>query len=223
MQSVLYSPFYCFLVAAENAFMNPMMDPRFHGMWGMPGAIDDAQWQQFYQMMQPFQQQHKQQQQQLLERSKQELLMGKQGAPFPLSAYPLYYGDKRFEQQRKVRKVICCTSAGDLPTGGNLNRAWKQGKSKGCSSRYCEAGLSGGTITFCCLQLVAIVWQAHGPNVVIYDQFFVIFERLKIRIKRTPDRKLLRQRRGLSISRCLNRRTNDLNPRVSYSPRKRVY
>ena len=87
--------------------MNPMMDPRYHGMWGMPGAIDEAQLQQFYQMMQPFQQQqHKQQQQQLLERSKQEFLMGKQGAPFPLSAYPFYFGDKHFEQQRKVGKLI---------------------------------------------------------------------------------------------------------------------
>lgn len=86
--------------------MNPMMDPRYHGMWGMPGAIDEAQLQQFYQMMQPFQQQQKQQQQQqqqqLLERSKQEFLLGKQGAPFPFPTYPFYYGDKRFEQQRKV-------------------------------------------------------------------------------------------------------------------------
>lgn len=89
--------------------MNPMMDPRFHAMWGMPGAVDEAQWQQFYQMMQqPYQQQQQQQQQhkqhqQLLERSKHDVLLGKQGGvPFPLSAYPFFYGDKHLEKQRKV-------------------------------------------------------------------------------------------------------------------------
>lgn len=90
-------------MAAENAYMHPMMDPRFHGMWGVPGAVDEAQWQQFYQMMQ---QQHKQQQQHLLERSKQEFLLGKQGSQFPLSAYPFFYGDKHLDQQRKVINLI---------------------------------------------------------------------------------------------------------------------
>ena len=87
---------FMFQVAAENAFMNPMMDPRFAAMWGMPGALDDPQWQQFHQRMQ--QEQHKQ----LLEQSKQEFLMGKQGAPFPLASYPFFFGDKRVEQKRKV-------------------------------------------------------------------------------------------------------------------------
>lgn len=87
---------FMFQVAAENAFMNPMMDPRFAAMWGMPGTLDDPQWQQFYQRMQ--QEQHKQ----LLEQSKQEFLMGKQGAPFPLASYPFFFGDKRLEQKRKV-------------------------------------------------------------------------------------------------------------------------
>ena len=84
-----------FQVAAENALMNPMMDPRFAAMWGMPGALDDPQWQQFYQMMQ--QQQHKH-----LEQSKQEFLMGKQGAPFPLASYPFFLSDKHLDQKRKV-------------------------------------------------------------------------------------------------------------------------
>lgn len=94
---------YIPMVPTENAFMNPMMDPRFHAIWGMPGALDETQWQQLYQMMQqPFQQHHKQQQQQLLERSKQELLLGKQGGvSFPLPGYPYYHGEKHSEKQRK--------------------------------------------------------------------------------------------------------------------------
>ena len=86
--------------------MNPMMDPRIHAMWGMPGAIDEAQWQQFYQMMQPFQQQQQKQQQQLLEQSKQEFLLGKHSAQFPMASYPFYYGDKHSEQKRKVINKI---------------------------------------------------------------------------------------------------------------------
>lgn len=101
------------LVAAENtAFMNPIMDPRYAGMWGVPGAFDEAQWQQVYQMMQPFQQQHKQQQpqsqqqqQQIHERSKQ-FFLSKQGTPFPFSGYPPYYGDKHFDQQHKVSEKL---------------------------------------------------------------------------------------------------------------------
>ena len=116
--------FYFFSVAAENAaFMNPaIMDPRYAGMWGIPGAWDETQWQQFYQMIQPFQQQqHKQQQQQqqqqqhqqqqqlqqIHERSKQ-FMLGKQGGQFPFSAYPFYYSDKHFDQQQKVINKLHC-------------------------------------------------------------------------------------------------------------------
>ena len=97
------SVYFC-SVAAENAAF--MMDPRFHGMWP---PWDEAQWQQFYQMMPAYQQQQlkqqqqqQQQQQQLHERSKQELLFSKQASQFPFSAYPFYYGDKHFDPQRKV-------------------------------------------------------------------------------------------------------------------------
>lgn len=101
-----------FPVAAENAaFMNPLMDPRYASMWGIPGAWDESQLQQFYQMIQPFQQpgQHKQQQQQqqIHERSKQ-FLLGKQGSQFPFSAYPFLYGEKHFDQQQKVINKCHC-------------------------------------------------------------------------------------------------------------------
>lgn len=105
----------CFSVAAENAaFMNPLMDPRYASMWGIPGAWDETQLQQFYQMIQPFQQQqHKQQQhqqqqqQQIHERSKQ-FVLGKQGNQFPFSAYPFLYGEKHFDQQQKVINKLHC-------------------------------------------------------------------------------------------------------------------
>ncbi|PFX32012.1 BAH and coiled-coil domain-containing protein 1 [Stylophora pistillata] len=91
---VLHPESYVPVVAAENAAF--MMDPRLHGMWP---HLDEAQWQQFWQMMPAYQQQLKQQQ--LHERSKQELLFGKQASQFPFSAYPFYYGDKPFDPQRK--------------------------------------------------------------------------------------------------------------------------
>ena len=105
-----------FPVAENAAFMNPaLMDPRYASMWGIPGAWDETQWQQFYQMIQPFQQQqHKQtqqqqqqQQQQIHERSKQ-FALGKQGSQFPFSAYPFLYSEKHFDQQQKVISKLHC-------------------------------------------------------------------------------------------------------------------